>query len=190
MWRTRWLLGRTLSAVCCRARGAIRAHSRRRSHRARLCVRQARRWIRSTPRGRSLARRILHSKDNTGAEIIRALLEAVEEHPKITVLENRMVVDLITEGSLARRTGGLPPSPDRVGLYALNTETDHVETYSAKVVELCTGGAGKVYLYTSNPDIASGDGVAIAYAQGLGCRTWSSSSFIPRASTIRMHGTS
>ena len=113
------------------------------------------------------ARRILHSKDNTGAEIIRALLEAVEEHPRITVLENRMVVDLITEGSLARRTGGLPPSPDRVlGLYALNTETDHVETYSAKVVGLCTGGAGKVYLYTSNPDIASGDGVAIAWRAG------------------------
>jgi L-aspartate oxidase len=113
------------------------------------------------------ARRILHSKDNTGAEIVRALLAAVDAHPNITVLEHRMVVDLITEGSLVRRTGGLPPSPDRVlGLYALNTETEAVETYGAKVVGLCTGGAGKVYLYTSNPDIASGDGVAIAWRAG------------------------
>ena len=113
------------------------------------------------------ARRILHSKDNTGAEIIRALLAAVDANPAITVLENRMVVDLITEGSLARRSGGLPPTPDRVvGLYALNTETEQVETYGAKVVGLCTGGAGKVYLYTSNPDIASGDGVAIAWRAG------------------------
>jgi len=113
------------------------------------------------------ARRILHSKDSTGAEIMRALLAEVEHHPRIEVLEHRMVVDLITEGSLARRNGDLSPAPDRVlGLYALDTQTGEVEVLGAKVVGLCTGGAGKVYLYTSNPDIASGDGVAIAWRAG------------------------
>jgi len=113
------------------------------------------------------ARRILHSKDWTGAEIMRALLVAVDAEPNIEIRENQMVVDLITEGTLARRRGDLPPSPDRVlGLYALDLVTDTVEVFEAKVVGLCTGGAGKVYLYTSNPDIASGDGVAIAWRAG------------------------
>jgi L-aspartate oxidase len=114
------------------------------------------------------ARRILHSKDSTGAEIMRALLAEVEQHPRIEVLEHQMVVDLITEGSLARRNGELSPAPDRVlGLYSLNTQTGEVAVLGAKVVGLCTGGAGKVYLYTSNPDIASGDGVAIAWRAGV-----------------------
>jgi L-aspartate oxidase len=113
------------------------------------------------------ARRILHSKDSTGKEIMRALLAAADAHPNIEIREHQMVVDLITEGSLARRTGHLSPTPDKVlGLYALNTRTEVVEAYCAKVVALCTGGAGKVYLYTSNPDIASGDGVAIAWRAG------------------------
>jgi L-aspartate oxidase len=113
------------------------------------------------------ARRILHSKDATGAEVMRALLAAVDEHPNIEVQEQRIVIDLITEGSLARRDGDLPPTPDRVlGLYALNKESGAVETYAAKVTALCTGGAGKVYLYTSNHDVASGDGIAIAWRAG------------------------
>jgi L-aspartate oxidase len=112
-------------------------------------------------------RRILHAKDRTGAEIMRALLQAVSAHPAIEVREHRMVVDLITEGWVARSRGELPPAPDRViGLYALNTNTGEVETYAGRAVALCTGGAGKVYLYTSNPDVASGDGVAIAYRAG------------------------
>jgi L-aspartate oxidase len=112
-------------------------------------------------------RRILHAKDCTGAEIMRALLAAVAAHPNIEVREHRMVVDLITEGWVARSRAELPPMPDKVlGLYALDTESGEVETYAARVVALCTGGAGKVYLYTSNPDVASGDGVAIAYRAG------------------------
>jgi L-aspartate oxidase len=100
---------------------------------------------------------------------MRALLKRVAEHPNIEVLERRIVVDLVTEGSLARRQGDLPPAPDRVlGLYALDLATGQVETHAARVVALCTGGAGKVYLYTSNPDVASGDGVAIAWRAG--CR--------------------
>ncbi len=112
-------------------------------------------------------RRILHAKDLTGAEIMRALFARVDEHPAISVLEQRMVVDLVTEGSLARRRQALPPHPDRVlGAYVLNCENGEVEAWSAKVVLLCTGGAGKVYLYTSNPDVATGDGVAMAYRAG------------------------
>ncbi len=113
------------------------------------------------------ARRILHSKDSTGAEIMRALLHQVSTHHNIEVREYEMVIDLITEGTIARQTNQLPPVPDRVlGLYSLNTKTGQVHVYAAKVTALCTGGAGKVYLYTSNPEVASGDGVAIGWRAG------------------------
>ncbi|MEL6345999.1 MAG: L-aspartate oxidase, partial [Myxococcota bacterium] len=113
------------------------------------------------------ARRILHSKDLTGSEIMRALLAQVDQHPDIELLEHWMALDLITAGWTARRDGRLPPIPDRVqGCYALNTRTKEVHAFSAKVVALCAGGAGKVYLYTSNPDVATGDGIAMAYRAG------------------------
>lgn len=113
------------------------------------------------------ARRILHAKDLTGAEIMRALFAEVDRHPSIEVLEQHAVVDLVTSGGLARRQQRLPPQPDRVlGCYALNKSTGKVRTFGAKIVAICAGGAGKVYLYTSNPDVASGDGVAMAYRAG------------------------
>jgi L-aspartate oxidase len=113
------------------------------------------------------ARRILHAKDLTGAEIMRALVERVRAHPAISLRAERMGIDLITEGWLARRQGELPPHPERVlGAYVLDTTSGAVEAWSARVVALCTGGAGKVYLYTSNPDEASGDGIAMAYRAG------------------------
>ena len=112
-------------------------------------------------------RRILHAKDMTGAEIMRALLEQVRSNPNIQLSEHWMAIDLITEGWLARRAGKLPPHPDRVlGCYALDTNTGVVHTLSARVVALCTGGVGKVYLYTSNPDTATGDGIAMAWRAG------------------------
>jgi len=112
-------------------------------------------------------RRILHAKDLTGAEIMRALFARVDQHPAITVLEQRMVIDLVTEGSLARHREALPPHPDRVlGAYVLDTVSGEVEAWSARVVCICTGGAGKVYLYTSNPDVATGDGIAMAFRAG------------------------
>ncbi len=104
-------------------------------------------------------RRVAHAGDVTGAEIQRALLEAVAAEPNIRVLPWHMGVDLITHGRLGE--------PDAcVGAYVLDEETGQVETYLAHATVLATGGSGKVYLYTSNPDVATGDGVAMAYRAG------------------------
>lgn len=112
-------------------------------------------------------RRILHAHDATGAEIVRALVAAVRANPDIEVRERQMAVDLVTDSWLARRTGGHPTYPDRVlGAYVLDLERDEVDVYGARVVGLCTGGAGKAYLYTTNPDIATGDGIAMGWRAG------------------------
>ena len=113
------------------------------------------------------ARRILHADDLTGAEIGRALLAAAEAHPNIEIVEEQLAVDLVTENTLARRQGRAPREPDRVlGAYVLDVPSGEIRLEMARVVALCTGGAGKVYLYTSNPDIASGDGIAMAWRAG------------------------
>jgi L-aspartate oxidase len=104
-------------------------------------------------------RRIVHAGDITGSEIQRALWSAVRESPNIRVLEWHMGVDLITLSNF----GG----PDRcVGAYILDERSGKIETVLARATLLATGGAGKVYLYTSNPDVATGDGVAMAYRAG------------------------
>ena len=107
-------------------------------------------------------RRILHASDATGWEIMRALTAAVREQPNIRVLERHMAIDLITEGKLDPLARGA----SCWGAYVLNLEDDEVITVSARATMLAAGGAGKVYLYTSNPDIASGDGIAMAYRAG------------------------
>ena len=107
-------------------------------------------------------RRVLHAGDITGKELERALLSAVRSHPRITVRENMVAIDLITQKKLKRK------GPNRVlGLYALDAAHQRVEAVAASAVVLATGGCGKCYLYTTNPAIATGDGVAMAYRAGV-----------------------
>lgn len=107
-------------------------------------------------------RRIIHAADATGAAIFKTLLEQARQRPNIELLEQRVAVDLITE----RRLG---IAGDRcLGAYVLNRGNGEVETYAARFTVLATGGAAKVYLYTSNPDGACGDGIAMAWRAG--CR--------------------
>ncbi|MCE7902628.1 MAG: L-aspartate oxidase [Gammaproteobacteria bacterium PRO9] len=112
--------------------------------------------------GHSL-RRVVHADDATGRAVIKGLEARVNEHSRIRVLDDRIAIDLIT--SQKQRI----PGPNRcVGVYALNRGTGLVETIAARITVLATGGASKVYLYTTNPDTSTGDGIAMAWRAG--CR--------------------
>ncbi len=112
-------------------------------------------------------RRVIHAQDMTGAEVERILSEKVLAHPNIRVFENHMGVDLITRQRLVRRGAVVANAEEScLGAYVLNTLTGEVDTFTAAITLLATGGVGKVYLYTSNPDIATGDGIAMAYRAG------------------------
>jgi L-aspartate oxidase len=106
-------------------------------------------------------RRVLHAQDFTGREIMRALGTAAALGPNINVLENYIAVDLLIERDPDRRPRAC------WGAYALEKGTGVVRKLTARATMLATGGAGKVYLYTTNPDVASGDGVAMAYRAGV-----------------------
>jgi L-aspartate oxidase len=108
-------------------------------------------------------RRVAHAFDLTGKEIERALVENVGKNSQISLFENHMCVDLITEDK--RENEGGSTKKTCVGAYVID-EKGSIKVFLAKVVVLCTGGAGKVYLYTSNPDIATGDGVSVAFRAG------------------------
>ncbi len=111
------------------------------------------------------ARRVAHSFDLTGSEIERALLDQVEKNQAIEVLEDHMAIDLIVQSKL--KDQGKAGEEDRcLGAYVLDRETGEVQTWRAKVTVLCTGGCGKVYLYSTNPEIATGDGVSMGYRAG------------------------
>ncbi|MEM7243847.1 MAG: L-aspartate oxidase [Acidobacteriota bacterium] len=106
-------------------------------------------------------RRIVHAGDHTGASIHEAVLRAVEEHPRIRLLPDHFAVDLIVE----RREQGRSRC---LGAFVLHSTTGVIESFGARRTILATGGSGKVYLYTTNDDVSSGDGVAMAYRAG--CR--------------------
>ncbi len=106
-------------------------------------------------------RRILHFQDITGKEIETVLLKNCQKHSQIKFLEWHQAVDLITSQKL-----GLDGENRVLGAYVLDLKTGEVKTISARAVVLASGGAGKVYLYTSNPDVATGDGVAMSWRAG------------------------
>lgn len=110
--------------------------------------------------------RIVHAMDKTGRAVEHGLLDQLRQHPNITILDNHSAVDLITEHHM--RGGGKYPEGTIHcwGAYVLDGESGQVETHLARVTLLATGGAGQVYLHTSNPAIATGDGVAMAYRAG------------------------
>jgi L-aspartate oxidase len=106
-------------------------------------------------------RRILHSGDHTGADIQRALFERASKHPNITFCPQSVAIDFILRTPKPESIDG-----EVLGVYALDRKTGKINAFSAGLTLLAAGGMGKVYLYTSNPDVATGDGIAMAYRAG------------------------
>ena len=124
-------------------------------------------------------RRVLHVKDMTGKAIEEALIKAISREPRIAMFEHMFAIDVVTRRKLA---GPRFRGADRVlGVYALDVLDGRVLTFSAPVVMLSTGGAGQAYLYTTNPDIATGDGIAMAYRAGVEVRNMEFIQFHPTA---------
>jgi len=127
-------------------------------------------------------RRILHVKDVTGKAIEEALLAAIERSPQITLFEHTLAIDLLTTRKLALGGYAVDSPLNRIaGLYALNPNSGAVEVFEAPVVMLATGGIGQAYLYSTNPPIATGDGIAMAYRAGAEIRNLECIQFHPTA---------
>jgi L-aspartate oxidase len=121
-----------------------------------------------TREGGHSQRRIIHAADATGHAVQVTLEEKVRKHPNITLLEDHCAIDLIVSDKIGASVGVTDKSSRCLGLYAQDVQTGKVQTISADHTVLATGGAGKVYLYTTNPDTATGDGIAMAWRAG--CR--------------------
>ena len=107
--------------------------------------------------------RILHHKDNTGAEIQESLIKAVKQHPNIDVFENRFAVEICTQHHLGKVVTRRTPDITCYGAYILNPETETVDTFLSRITLMATGGVGAVYRTTTNPLVATGDGIAMVY---------------------------
>jgi len=107
--------------------------------------------------------RILHYKDITGWEIQRTLNEKVKSYPNINVLEHYFALDIITQHHLGRNLTRLTPDIECYGAYVFNKETTEIDTILAKTTVMCTGGTGQIYKNTTNPVIATGDGISMVY---------------------------
>lgn len=116
-----------------------------------------------TKEGGHGARRILHAADSTGKAIITTLIKIILANPNITIFENHIAIDLILGNKVGLNKNQC------YGVYVLDKSSNHVLTFASHNIILATGGAGKVYLYTTNPDVATGDGIAMAYRAG--CNT-------------------
>lgn len=107
--------------------------------------------------------RILHHRDNTGQEIQDSLIRAIKSHPKIELFENHFAVELITQHHLGVEVTRQTPDITCYGVYVLNQKTNKVETFLSKTTIIATGGVGNVYKTTTNPTVATGDGIAMVY---------------------------
>ncbi|MES2836017.1 MAG: L-aspartate oxidase [Bacteroidota bacterium] len=107
--------------------------------------------------------RILHHKDNTGFEIERALLSKVQSNNNITIYDHYFALEIITQHHLGVWVNSQTPGVEAYGVYALNTRTQKIEVFAAKSIVMATGGCGHIYESTTNPVIATGDGVAMVY---------------------------
>lgn len=107
--------------------------------------------------------RILHHKDNTGAEIQQSLIRAIQQHSNIAVYEHHFAIEILTQHHLGVEVTRRTPGKECFGAYILNPETNQVDTFLAKVTLMATGGVGAVYKTTTNPLVATGDGIAMVY---------------------------
>jgi len=107
--------------------------------------------------------RILHYKDLTGNEIERALIHQVENHPYITILDHHFAIDIITQHHLGVKVTRQSADKECFGAYVLNRKTNEIQTVLSKITLLATGGIGQAYKSTTNPTVATGDGIAMAY---------------------------
>lgn len=107
--------------------------------------------------------RILHHKDNTGAEIQESLIAAVKKHPSISVFENHFAIEILTQHHLGKKVTRQTPDIECYGAYILDQNSGKIHTFLSKVTLMATGGVGAVYQTTTNPLVATGDGIAMVY---------------------------